>query len=59
MSCNLVCPSVGVDAVLAACDQCPLPVVSAQCTLGYLVPPHLLHGTLPVLGHHLQHPAHI
>lgn len=45
-----------LDAVLAAGDWRPLSVVSAPCTLEYLVPCALLHSALPLLGHHLQHP---
>lgn len=45
-----------LDALLAACDWRPLPVVSASCTLEYLVPSALLHPALPLLGNHLQHP---
>ncbi|MED6248974.1 hypothetical protein ATANTOWER_007678 [Ataeniobius toweri] len=46
-----------LDALLAASDWRPLPVVSASCTLEYLVPPALLCAALPLLGHHLQHPC--
>lgn len=46
-----------LDALLAACDWRPLPVVSASCTLEYLVTSALLRTALPLLGHHLQHPV--
>lgn len=56
--CDLVL-YVDIDALLAPGHQRPLPVVSAQSTLGYLVSAHLFRLTLPVLGHNLQYPAHL
>lgn len=49
-------PVLDLDALLAAGDWRPLSVVSASCTLEYLVPSALLHAALRLLGHHLQHP---
>lgn len=52
----LISPVLDLDALLAACDWRPLSVVSASCTLEYLVPSALLQSALPLLGNHLQHP---
>lgn len=46
-----------LDALLAASNWRPLSVVSASCTLEYLVASALLHIALSLLGHHLQHPC--
>lgn len=47
---------VDPDALLAASDWRPLPVVGASCTLECLVPCPLLLSALSLLGNHLQHP---